>query len=423
MAIHDKIPLLQGSCVVDRLEISVTFDKEAFNNFQEKAELNERQVRCFAGWLANLLGYGGLKRVTSCLGLGVNTVRTGQAEALGLTSLAEVGRVRRKGGGRKALAEVQPDIRQALQEIIENNSYGNPERVILWTTMSLRGLADALAERGFKISYVTVGKLLEELGYSKQCNQKMEQVGEPHPDRDAQFKTIQECIADALNKGDPVISIDCKKKENLGNFKNPGQEYRRKQDPRRTLDHDFPLAELGKVVPYGVYVLNDNTGFVNLGNSADTGEFAVASIWRWWEIVGKSTFPNSKRLVITCDGGGSNGCRNRLWKIKLAELAEKMNLEIEVHHFPPGTSKWNKIEHRLFCYISKNWAGKPLVDIETTVQLISSTTTRKGLTVKCVADPTTYERGIKVSDDELDSVDLQPLGEFKLWNYKIIGFK
>lgn len=408
---------------MNRPEISVTFGKDEFSNLQEKAELNERQIRCFAGWLANLLGYGGLKRVTSSLGLGVNTVRTGQAEVLGAASLAEAGRVRRKGGGRKAVAELNPGISQALQEIIENNSYGDPERVIFWTTLSLRGLADTLAEKGFRASYVTVGKLLEGLGYSKQCNQKMEQVGKPHPDRDAQFRTIQESIGEALNAGDPVISIDCKKKENLGNFKNAGQEYRRTRDARRTLDHDFPLAELGKVVPYGVYVLNNNTGFINLGNSSDTGEFAAASIWRWWEAVGRTTFPQAKRLVITCDGGGSNGCRNRLWKVKLAELAAKAGIEIEVHHFPPGTSKWNKIEHRLFCYISKNWAGKPLIDIETTVSLIGSTTTRKGLTVKCVTDSTTYEKGIKVSDDELEAVDLMPLGEFELWNYKIRGFK
>ena len=288
-----------------------------------------------------------------------------------------------------------------------------------WTTLSLRKIAEELLKKGYKVSQNIVSRALEALGYSKQQNQKMYQVGNQHPDRDAQFQHINETAQAYLERGDPVISIDTKKKENVGNFKNPGSEYRKEKSPRKVLDHDFPIPELGKVNPYGVYVLNDNTGFVNLGTSHDTAEFAGESVYRWWETVGKSTFPEAKRLYINCDGGGSNSSRRWIWKYQLQLLANKTGLEIEVSHFPPGTSKWNKVEHRLFCYISKNWQGQPLIDIETIVSLIGSTTTKKGLKVLCQVDNNIYETGKKISEQEKESINVEFLEPFTQWNYII----
>ena len=245
----------------------------------------------------------------------------------------------------------------------------------------------------------------------------MMQVGEIHPDRNEQFEYINELAKIFILDGQPVISIDTKKKENIGNFKNNGKEYRKIKDPREVLDHDFPLKELGKVAPYGVYVLNDNTAFVNLGVSHDTSEFAVESISRWWEAIGYNTFPKAKKLNINCDCGGSNGNRARLWKYQLQQFANRTGLEIYVSHFPPGTSKWNKIEHRLFCYISKNWAGKPLIDIETVIQLISTTTTKTGLSVVCELDDNVYPLAQKVSDEDFKSINIRKISPFVEWNY------
>jgi hypothetical protein len=280
-------------------------------------------------------------------------------------------------------------------------------------------LFPAAADR-INISHETVGKIIESMGYSKQANQKRLQVGEPHPDRNAQFEHINKTAADYLAVGVPVISVDTKKREKIGNFKNEGKEYRRKKDPRTVLDHDFPIEELGKISPYGVYNLNNNTGFVNLGTSHDTSEFAVESISRWWETVGKHTFPDTGKIYINCDCGGSNDYRRRMWKYQLQQFADRTGLEIEVSHFPPGTSKWNKIEHRLFCYISRNWQGKPLVDVKTAVDLIGSTTTTTGLKVICVRDDTKYQLAKKVSDDEFDSILIDKLQPFVSWNYKIL---
>ena len=248
----------------------------------------------------------------------------------------------------------------------------------------------------------------------------MLQVGEAHPDRNAQFEHINKTASDYIDSGDPVISVDAKKRENIGNFKNKGTEYRPQKDPRKVLDHDFPIEELGSISPYGVYNLNNNTGFVNVGTSRETSEFAVESILRWWESVGKHTFPDSKRIYINCDAGGSNGYNRRMWKFGLQQLANYTGLEIEVSHFPPGTSKWNKIEHRLFCYISKNWQGKPLVDIQTVIDLIGSTKTTTGLEVICVCDNNKYEIGLKVSDDVFDSINIMKIQPFMDWNYKIL---
>ena len=250
-----------------------------------------------------------------------------------------------------------------------------------WTSLSLRDIVRELdTKHNITTNKNVVADIMKELGYSRQVNQKLEQVGSQHKDRDKQFQFINEKAMEFIDAGDPVISVDTKKKELIGNFKNNGSEYRHQKNARRVLDHDFPM-EGGKVAPYGVYVINNNTAYVNLGTSHDTSAFAVESIRRWWNIIGKSTFPNSTRLYINCDGGGSNGWRVRLWKYELALLAEEISTEIHVSHFPPGTSKWNKIEHRLFCFITKNWAGKPLIDINTTVNLISSTKTEKGLRI------------------------------------------
>ena len=383
--------------------------------------LDERQQRIIAGCIANACGYGGIKFVCSLSGLNYRTVKSGAEESRG--DLSDMSRIRKEGAGRPGITETQEGIASAIEEIISNNTYGDPEKIISWTSLSLRDISDTLFERyGITASKNAVARVLDELGYSRQTNQKQMQAGKEHPNREEQFVFINEKAKKFIDKDLPVISVDTKKKELIGNFKNPGTEYRPKKNPRKVLDHDFPL-EGGKVSPYGVYVVNNNTAYVNLGIDHDTGMFAVESIRRWWRCVGKPTFGNVKKIYINCDGGGSNGSRNRLWKYGLALLAEELDIEFHVTHFPPGTSKWNKVEHRLFCYISKSWQGKPLVDVETTIRLIRSTTTEKGLSVKCELDKNEYETGIKISDDELGKIDIEKIEPFGTWNYIIRGFK
>ena len=387
--------------------------------------LNEKQRRQLQGSIADALGHGGVAYVNSLTGAARNTINRG-IEDLNSTPKKEsaepsstIPGIRKPGGGRKKESEKHPKLYQDIEEIIDPDTYGNPMKPLRWTTLSLRKIAEELLKKGYKVSQNIVSRALEVLGYSKQQNQKMYQVGNQHPDRDAQFQHINETAQAYLEHGDPVISIDTKKKENVGNFKNPGSEYRKEKSPRKVLDHDFPIHELGKVNPYGVYVLNDNTGFVNLGTSHDTAEFAGESVYRWWEAVGKNTFPETKRLYINCDGGGSNSSRRWIWKYQLQLLANRTGLEIEVSHFPPGTSKWNKVEHRLFCYISKNWQGQPLIDIETIVSLIGSTTTKKGLKVICQVDNNVYETGKKISEEEKESINIEFLEPCAQWNYII----
>ena len=389
-----------------------------------KSILNERQYRCYLGTTAILLGRGGQALVARLSGSSINTVRKGIEEVRSNNKEPQkTNRVRKPGGGRKAASEIYPTICEAIEKIIDGKTYGDPEKVIHWTTKSLMSIAEELEkDYGIKVSHTVVAGKLEEMGYSKQLNQKMLQVGKSHPERDAQFEYINATSKKYLSEGVPVISIDCKKKENIGNFKNNGQEYRRKKDARKVLDHDFLNKELGSVAPYGVYDIGNNTGFVNLGTSHDTAAFAVNSIMQWWLHVGKETYPNAKRLYINCDGGGSNGSRIHLWKAQLAEFAEATGLEVHVSHFPPGTSKWNKIEHRLFCYISKSWAGQPLVDIETVIDLIGSTTTQQGLKVKCLLDPNDYPTGIKVSDADYERIRIERIEPLSDWNYIIYGF-
>jgi transposase len=382
-----------------------------------KAQLSEIQRRQYAAALAKAHGYGGATAVHKMTGISLNTITAGKKELEGKSDL-ESGRVRKAGGGPKWLEGKHPNIRERVREIVDGSTYGDPQRVLSWTTESLRSIQKTLLEEhGISASHVTVGAILEDLGYSKQANQKMLQVGKPHPDRNAQFEEINRKAKAFIDSGEPVISVDTKKKENNGNFKNPGREYRRNENPRKVLDHDFPIKELGKISPYGVYNLNHNIGFVNVGNSHDTAEFAAESIFRWWKAVGEHTFQCATKLLITCDCGGSNSSRTKMWKYQLAQLAEQMGIEIHVCHFPPGTSKWNKVEHRLFCYISKNWQGRPLIDIETAINLIGATTTGFGLRVICQRDDTVYELKKTVSDEEFESINMYRIAPFENWNY------
>ena len=380
-------------------------------------QLNEIQRRLYLASEAISYGRGGIAKVIELTGVSRNTIKRGINELN--SGITFDGKVRNSGGGPKCVEEKHPDIEERIRKIVDGSTYGNPERVLSYTTESLRKIESELESQGVKVSYKTIGKILDSMDYSKQANQKMLQVGEPHPDRNAQFEHINDTASKYLKAGDPVISVDTKKKENIGNFKNNGQEYRPKKDPRKVLDHDFPFEELGKISPYGVYNLNNNTGFVNVGTSHDTSEFAVESISRWWETVGKHTFPNRGRIYITCDSGGSNGYRVRMWKYQLQEFADRIGLEVEVSHFPRGTSKWNKVEHRLFCYISANWKGKPLIDVQTAVDLIGSTKTTTGLEVICVRDDTEYELAKKVSDEDFESISVVKIPPFGAWNYKI----
>ena len=383
-----------------------------------KPLLDERQWRLYLASEAMSAGYGGVSKVSRISGVSRTTITKGIEELKSGKSID--GKVRDSGGGRKYIEEKYPNIEEKIRELVDGSIYGNPERVLSYTTVSFRKLERELKSQGINISHETVGKILESIGYSKQANKKMLQVGEPHPDRNAQFEHINQTASEYIKNGDPVISVDTKKKEKIGNFKNDGQEYRKSKDPRKVLDHDFPIKELGKISPYGVYNLNNNTGFVNVGTSHDTSEFAVESISRWWETVGKHTFTGVDKIYITCDCGGSNGNRVRMWKYQLQQFADRTGLEIEVSHFPPGTSKWNKIEHRLFCYIAKNWQGIPLIDVQTAVDLIGSTRTETGLKVICVRDDTEYQLAKKVSKKDFESISIIRILPFGSWNYKIL---
>jgi hypothetical protein len=381
--------------------------------------LNEKQKRLFLASCANTLGYGGVKKVCEISGSSKTTVIKGKKE-LSYEEHKNCEQIRNPGGGRKPLEEEYPQLAKWIEEIISEETYGDPENVLLWTTKSHRKIQDAiLMKHETYISFRSIGSQLRNLGYSSQANKKMLQVGEPHPDRNEQFEFINDMAKYFIFSGEPVISVDTKKKENIGNFGNNGKECRKKNDPRLVLDHDFMIKELGKVAPYGVYVVNDNTAFVNLGTSHDTSEFAVESINRWWGTVGYHNLPKAKKLYINCDSGGSNGNRVRLWKYQLQQFANRTGLEIYVSHFPRGTSKWNKIEHRLFCYITKNWAGRPLIDIETVVNLISNTTTETGLSVICERDDNIYPLKQKVSDEDFEAINIRKIFPFGEWNYII----
>ena len=342
-------------------ESILTLCEQVFNTM--KPLLNELQRRQLAAAMARALGHGGQKEIKEITGIGVHSLRAGVKglETGQALELSKQGRIRRQGGGRKALQEKYSNLEDCIEQILKNDIYGDPKKVIVWTNLSLEKISKLLKEKyHIEAGKDVVSRILDKLGYSKQTNQKMKQVGKQHKDRNAQFLFINETAQEFIDAGDPVISVDTKKKELIGDFKNAGQEYRPKENPRKVLDHDFPIKGQGKVAPYGIYLVNNNEGFVNLGRDHDTSEFAVESIRKWWNIVGKHTFPKARRIYINCDGGGSTGSRIRMWKTELAQFALETGLEIHVSHLPPGTSKWNKVEHRLFCYISKNWQGKPL---------------------------------------------------------------
>lgn len=398
------------------LENNEQFDQMIF---MMNTMLNEKQKRILLGCAAEVYGRGGITRICDLTGMAPITIRKGIEEA-DEYDLKDQTRIRSEGAGRKTAVEQYPELEDNIQKIIEGSTYGNPKKVLLYTTLSLRKIQQILFNSyQIDISHVKIGQIIESMGYSNQQNQKNLQIGEPHPDRNGQFEYINDKASEFIDAGDPVISVDTKKKELIGNFKNAGTEYRKEKDPRQVLDHDFPIPELGKVSPYGIYVLNDNTGFINLGTDHDTAEFASESILRWWETIGKNTFPKAKRIYINADSGGSNGARVKLWKYELQQFADHTGLEVHVSHFPSGTSKWNKIEHKLFCYISKNWQGKPLIDIETVVSLISSTTTKKGLKVICKVDTNRYELQRKVSEEEMNSINMQECDRYGWWNYVI----
>jgi hypothetical protein len=327
-------------------------------------------------------------------------------------------RIRRPGGGRKKAEQVDSALIEALEALIDPVTRGHPESPLRWTCKSTRQLANELCRQNHPVSARTVARLLYAAGYSLQANRKTRE-GKDHPDRDAQFEYINRQVRRVQKRGQPVISIDTKKKELIGDFKNAGQEWRPKRTPQKVRVHDFKDENLGKAIPYGVYDLANNQGWVSIGIDHDTAHFAANSIRRWWSDMGCARFPCASELLITADGGGSNSSRSRLWKVALQGLADQLDMKLRVCHFPPGTSKWNKIEHRLFSYITSNWRGQPLVSLQTIVQLIASTTTKTGLTVQAAVDTNTYETGIKVTDEEMAQLRLTPSAFHGNWNYSI----
>ena len=380
-------------------------------------ELNERQRRLWAASEARAAGFGGIAATARATGISVPTIRKGIAQLESGERLAR-GRVRRVGGGRKPLLESDPEILDAIERLIDEDSRGDPESLLRWTAKSVRQIAGALRQTGHEAHFTSVAMLMRLLGYSLQANVKTKE-GASHPDRDAQFQHINQAAKAAVAAGWPVISVDCKKKELVGDFKNGGREWHLKGKPELVRVHDFKDKKLGKAIPYGVYDLKLDEGYVNVGIDHDTAQFAVGSIRAWWEHLGAERYPNAPRLTITADCGGSNGNRPRLWKIELQRLADETRLEIEVCHFPPGTSKWNKIEHRLFSFITMNWRGKPLVSLETIINLIAGTTTTTGLEVYARLDEGAYPDKIKVTDAEFETVNIDRHKFHPEWNYLI----
>jgi hypothetical protein len=379
--------------------------------------LNETQRRRYAATLSKAYGYGATIVVHEISGLSLNTITRGKKELAGSGESKTTG-VREPGGGPKWTEEKYPGIREHIRGIVEGGTRGNPERILAWTTDSLRDIERKLLERyGEKITHVTVGSILTAMGYGKQANQKMPQVGGPHPDRNRQFEFINAKAGEFIAANEPVISVNTKKKEKIENSRNPGTEYRRGKDPRKAPGHDVPVKEPGKIAPYGVYCPTNNTGFVNIKTSGDAQDFTVESIARWWYCVGKHTFPHAAKLLVTCDYGGGNGYRSKVWKFRLAQLAAQTGLEIHVSHFPPGTSKWNKVEHRLFCCSINKRQGKPFIDRESVISLIGSSAAATGLKVICQRDDTVYKTGQPVADGEYESIPLTPLAPFESWNY------
>ena len=381
--------------------------------------LDERGRRAVAASEALTIGWGGITAVARATGLSRTAIERGIKELSGATPVAPPGRVRRPGGGRKKTAERDPTALTDLERLVEPATRGDPESPLRWTSKSLRRLAAELRAQGHRVSYQWVADTLHAARYSLQANRKTRE-GDRHPDRDAQFAHINAAAAASLAAGEPVISVDAKKKELVGDFKNGGREWEPQGQPEEVRVYDFPIPGLGRATPYGVYDLAANAGWVNVGIDHDTAAFAVESIRRWWRGAGRTRYPAARRLLITADGGGSNGARTRLWKRELQRLADETGLAIAVCHFPPGTSKWNKIEHRLFSFITQNWRGRPLVSYAVILSLIAATTTETGLSVESSLDTNTYPTGVKVTDAAMAALRLEPGPFHGEWNYTIL---
>ena len=379
--------------------------------------LGELARRRWAAAEARSLGYGGVAVVHRATRIAVGTIRRGVAE-LQSGIAPPVGKQRHKGGGRKSLLETNPRLLPALIALVEPETRGDPMSPLRWTCKSTRQLASQLRRQHHAASPASVRRLLKREGFSLQGNRKTEE-GKNHPDRDAQFRHINARVKKVQRLGQPALSVDTKKKEVLGNLKNPGREWRRKKKPRKVKTHDFPDKQKGKAVPYGVYDIHSNEAFVSVGISSDTAEFSVAALRRWHRLLGRNRYPQLQRLLVTADSGGSNGARNRLWKWELQRLADDLGVIIEVCHFPPGTSKWNKVEHRLFCHITSNWRGQPLTDHQVVVSLIGSTKTSTGLVVHARLDQRQYHKGRKISDKQMATLNLKPNRFHGDWNYEI----
>lgn len=383
--------------------------------------LDEKSKRMVCAADARALGHGGVTKVEDASGLSRVTIKKGREELEGneeTSSYKSESKIRKEGGGRKKVTQNQPNISQALEALVSPNTRGDPESPLKWTTKSLRKLENELKAQSYTISYGKVKQLLSDLGYSLQAQAKVKE-GKNHPDRDKQFNYINDQTKAFLSSGNPVISVDTKKKELVGDFKNEGHEYRPKGQPIETNAYDFPSLSSGKAIPYGVYDMGENNGWVSVGKDKDTAMFAANSIRSWWEKMGKPVYGEVKHLMITADNGGSNGSRNKLWKRCLQEFANDTGLTITMCHFPPGTSKWNKIEHRLFSFITMNWRGHQLISYESIVNLINSVKTKQGLTVNAELDEEEYEKGIKVTDQELDKLNLEKHEFLGGWNYTI----
>jgi len=381
-------------------------------------DLDERGRRRWAATEALEIGRGGVAAVAEATGLSDRTVRNGIIEVEGGRVVPD-GRQRRSGAGRKPLEVAQPDLVDAIEALVEPTERGDPQSPLRWTCKSLRNLQTELREQGYEVGRTKISEVLRRLGYSLQGNRKTRE-GKDHPDRDAQFKHINNRVKAYRRGGRPAISVDTKKKENLGDKANVGREYRPKGSPREVDTHDFPDKKKGKAIPYGVYDIDQNEAWVSIGINSDTGEFAVESIRRWWKELGRKRYRKPTRLLITADAGGSNGHRNRLWKFELQSLANETGMTIEVCHYPPGTSKWNKIEHRLFCHITRNWRGVPLETHQVVVNLVGSTRTNEGLEVHCWLDESDYQKGRKISDIEMETVRIKRNKFHGDWNYEIL---
>lgn len=381
--------------------------------------LDERGRRVWAAVEAEALGYGGQSIVAKATGLSRATLHRAAIEQNRHLPPRRLDRIRKVGGGRKKLTHHGPGLLSALEALVEPTTRGDPESPLRWTCRSTRQLAAALAVQGYRVSHQTVASLLDDLGYSLQGDRKTKE-GSAHPDRDDQFRYIHGRVEDFQRRGQPVVSVDTKKKELVGDFKNGGREWRPKGDPEQVRVYDFVDKTLGKANPYGVYDPTANVGWVSVGTDHDTAEFAVETLRRWWEKMGRSRYPAATELLVTADGGGSNGSRVRLWKVALQRLADQTGLRISVCHFPPGTSKWNKIEHRMFSHISMNWRGKPLFSHEVVVNLIAGTTTRTGLKIEAGLDTNAYPKGIHGTDEELEKIKIQRADFHGEWNYTIL---